>query len=93
MADSHDALAEELRRAGKAKEIFENEVFRTSVQTLEDALLDGIRRSAFVDEKLREKLCHRYSLLRDLLEEINSVMTTGKMASIQIEEKKRFKFF
>jgi hypothetical protein len=91
MADPDASLKEEVIRAGKAREVLEHPLFREAILKIESALLDGIRRSAFVDEKLREKLCHRYALLQDLVNELGSVMTTGEMAAIQIEQKKRWK--
>ena len=95
MADSDNPLTpeEEIRRAGKAREILENPVFKDAVGLIEAALLDAIHRSAFADEKLREKLCQRFALLRDLESELQSVMTTGKIAAIQIEERSRFREF
>lgn len=79
-------LEDEVRRASKAKEILNNEVFADAVKVIEEALLLGIRQSAFKDEKLREKLCHRYALLQDLVGQIQTVMETGQMAEEQIKQ-------
>lgn len=79
-------LEEEVRNGGKAHEILDNEVFRNAVKTLEDALLMGIRQSAFKDADLREKLCQRYALLQELVGQIQTVMETGQMAEEQIKQ-------
>ena len=71
---------EEIIRAGKAKEVLTNELFKEAFQTIEGALLAGIRASAFADEKLREKLAQRYAALHDIRAALQSVMETGEMA-------------
>lgn len=77
---------EEIVRAGKAKEILENEMFKEAFDKIESALLDGIRRSAFVDERLREKLSQRYASLHDIRDQLKSVVETGEMAEEQIRQ-------
>lgn len=81
------SMEDEVRRGGKAKEILNNEVFKDAVRAIEEALLLGIRQSAFKDEALREKLCHRYSLLHDLIGQIQTVIETGEMAVEEINRK------
>ena len=95
MADSYAPLSpdDELRRATKAREVLENPVFKDAVRQIEAALIEAIHRSAFTDEKLREKLCQRLASLRDVLDHLKGTMETGKMAEIQLEQKKRFKIF
>ena len=78
---------EELIRSGKAKEVLENELFREAVKDIETALLTGIHRSAFTDEKLREKLSQRYALLQDLVGQLKTHMETGRLAEETIRRK------
>lgn len=78
---------EEMRRAGKAKEIFDSEMFKEAVSTVEKALLDGIQRTAFIDDKLREKLCQRYASLHDVLGQLRTYVETGKLAEASMIEK------
>lgn len=84
---------DELRRAGRAKEVLENEIFNDAVSRIEGALVDAIHRCAFTDEKLREKLCQRLAALRDVLDQLRGTMETGRLVELQEEQKKRFKFF
>jgi len=82
---------EEIRRAGRAKEVLGNEIFKEAFQTIEDSLLAGIRASAFTDEKLREKLSQRYAALHDIRFALVSVMETGEMAQEQMSLMQRAK--
>lgn len=81
------SLEDEVRRAGKAKDLLENELFKGAVRAIEEALLLGIRQSAFKDEALREKLCHRYSLLHDLVGQLEVHIETGQLAEEEIRLK------
>lgn len=78
---------EEVRRGERARQILNDDVFSSAVNSLRDAMLIGIRNSAFKDEKLREKICQRYSLLEDLVGQIQSIMETGEMAQEEIRRK------
>lgn len=78
---------EEVRRAGRAREVLENEMFKEAISDLEQALLMGIRQSAFKDEVLREKLCHRYSLLHDLIQQLRTHMETGELAQASMGQR------
>lgn len=78
---------EELRRAGKASEVLNNEAFKDAVSEIEQALLVGIQRTAFKDAELREKLCQRYALLHDLVNQLKTYMETGELAKASIAER------
>lgn len=78
---------EELVRAGKAEQILAEPLFKECVTTIREALIDGIRRSAFTDNRLREKLCQRLALLEDLVGQLQTVMETGKLAEETIRQK------
>lgn len=84
---------EEIRRAGQAREILEAEMFKEAFQTIENALLAGIRASAFTDEKLREKLAQRYAALHDIRNALQSVIETGEMAREQLNLMEKAKKF
>lgn len=80
-------LEEEIRRAGKAREILENEIFKDAVRSLEEALLLGIRQSAFKDSELREKLCQQYTLLHGVVGQLKTHMETGELAEEEVRRK------
>jgi len=78
---------EELIRAGQAREILENGLFKEAVSAMREAFILGIQRSAFTDEKLREKLCQRLALLDDLVGQFKTHMETGKLAEETIRRR------
>lgn len=78
---------EELRQAGKAKEILGNEIFKEAFSAIEGAILVGIRQAAFKDTELREKLCARYDLLHSLRDQIQTYIDTGLMAEEEIRRR------
>lgn len=81
---------EEIRRGHRASQILNDDIFSSAVNRIREAMLAGIRHSAFADEKLREKLCQRYAVLEDILGELQSVMETGQLAAEEIRRKSLF---
>lgn len=63
----------------------DDEFFKEHVKQIDEALLAAIRKTAFVDEKLREKLTHRWTALHDVLDALRSTMESGKVAAKQLE--------
>lgn len=80
-------LAQEIRKGSKAREILENEVFKESVEKIDQALLAGMRRAGIADDKTRLRLLDKYEALHDLLDEIRSVVSTGMLAEEQLKRK------
>lgn len=78
---------QELQRATRARQILDDDLFREAVAAIEQALLRGIQQSAFSDDKLREKLCQRYSLLQDLLGQFRTHIESGMLAEEQIRQR------
>lgn len=76
---------EEMRNAGKAGEILNNDLWKAAFSDLERALVDGIVRTAFADEKLREKLSQRLACLHDVRRQLESHIETGKLAKTMLE--------
>jgi hypothetical protein len=82
---------EELERAERARQILDDTFFQDHVSQIDLALQEAIRKTAFVDEKLREKLTHRWTALHDVMAALRSTMETGKLAAkqLEIEEQQR----
>jgi hypothetical protein len=78
---------DEVRRAGKAKEILENEIFKESVQEVHDALISGIKQAAFKDKELVLALSQELRALDGVLVRLRSVVETGVMAEVEIERR------
>ena len=83
---------EEIRRAEKAKQIVESEVFKEAFNEVERVLLDGIRRAPFKDNELREKLCQQYTALHTIRDQIKSYIESGKLAEATLSERIRTAF-
>ena len=76
---------EEIKRAERARQILNDDIFSEAVNQIREALFRGIRDSAFKDDELREKLCQRYAILEDLLGQLHSTMETGQLAQAELE--------
>lgn len=80
----------EIRRADEAERILNSEVFKEAVKQVEDALLNGMKSAAIVDDKMRLRLLDNYQSLQAILQCLRSTMETGILAKEQLEvEKKR----
>ena len=78
---------EELERAARAEQILGDSLFKDAVKEIEEALLTGIRHTAFKDAELREKLCQQYTLLHSLVGQFRTYMETGKMAEATLKQR------
>jgi len=76
---------EEIKRANRAAQILEDEVFSGAIKQVEDALLSGMRSAAIVDDKLRLRLLDKYESVQAILACLKSTMETGKLAKAQLE--------
>jgi hypothetical protein len=71
---------EEIGRAQEASSILENRLFKEACKAVEEALITGIKRAAFADEKLREKFCQQLVALESVVGQLKTHMETGKLA-------------
>ena len=83
---------EEIRRADKARQILDSDVFKEAFGEVERVLLDGIRRAPFKDTELREKLCQQYVALHTIRDQIGSYIESGKLAEAGLAERIRSAF-
>lgn len=78
---------EEIRKAGKANEILENEIFREAVEGVQNALIIGIKGAAFKDTELVVRLSQELRALDGVLTNLRSMVETGQMAEAEIERR------
>lgn len=71
---------DEIARAGEAQAILRNPLFKEAVKEVREAIITGIERSAFTDEKTREKLSQQLVALTAVVNKLESHMETGKLA-------------
>ena len=78
---------EEIQRAEEAKQILKNTLFKDAVQAVEEALLNGIKRSPIKDSEMRERLCQQYIALTSVVDQLKTHMETGKLAAETIKRR------
>lgn len=71
---------EEIRRAGKAHEVLENEVFREAVSAIRNAIEHARLNSGATDVALREKLYAQELGLEAVLTNLRTYIETGMLA-------------
>lgn len=79
---------EELQRAEDARQILDHELFKEAYREVEQALIDGIKMSAFTDEKMREKLSQQLVSLDAVVNKLKSHMETGRLAEETIRRRR-----
>tara|TARA_R100000808_G_C2039641_1_gene79833 strand:- start:51 stop:314 length:264 start_codon:yes stop_codon:yes gene_type:complete len=75
----------ELERGNKAAELLRNPIFSESFEVLKDYYQDSWQQTDPNDVEARERIYVAINVLADIRRHIESVMTTGKMASEQID--------
>ena len=80
---------EEVRRAGKAREILDNELFKEAISDIEEALKSARVNSAATVVDLREKLWAQEVALYTVVRNIRTHIETGEMAQQTLAEKAR----
>jgi uncharacterized protein (DUF2461 family) len=78
---------EELERAARAEQILGDDLFKEAVREVEQALLQGIKRSPIKDADLREKLCQQYTQLSAVVDMLRTYMESGKLAEATIRQR------
>ena len=80
-------LEEEIRRAGRAKEILENQLFKEAVDEIEESIKQGRLNSAATAVDLREKLADQERALYAIISKLKTHMETGELAKEEIRRR------
>lgn len=80
---------QEIERADRAKAVLENPLFTSAFEDLEKEILTGLENTH--DEALVKKLHLMFVLNRKLKNILAAHIETGKLAALQLEEKRKFK--
>lgn len=67
--------------------ILDNSLFKEAVGAVEQALLDGIKRSPLKEADLREKICLQMIALEAVVGQLKAHMETGKLAQETIKRR------
>lgn len=80
-------LEEEVRLAGKAKEVLQHEAFKYAFGTVEQALLAAMNGTPIENDKMKLRLVDKYEALQSLKACLHSMVDTGLMAEEQLKQK------
>ncbi|HEY6021527.1 MAG TPA: hypothetical protein VIY48_16985 [Candidatus Paceibacterota bacterium] len=84
------SLENELHRAESARQFLESPLVKDAFSEIEKDIIDRIALCPVADSVVREKLCMMLSMSRMFKAVFESHVQTGKMADLQLREKKRF---
>ena len=79
--------AEEIRRGEEARLLLENPLFKDAMKNVRDGIVNTLTTSALGDERLHNRLAIALQLLTQIEKQIKTHMETGKMASIQADDR------
>jgi len=86
-------MSKEIHLGNLAKEVLENEIFTDAVKKIEDRLNQEWLSSPLRDTEAREKIFLMRKMLESLINEITSVMETGKLANKSLTDIQKTKIF
>jgi len=77
---------QEIKRGAEAELVLNNHIYKESFEKVEQGLINAILDSALGDEKTHNKIAISLQLLHQINGALRTVMQTGQMAKIQINE-------
>lgn len=87
-----DKTLNEIKRGEQAEKILENEVYKDAFNTVKSNIINAMNVSALSDERTHNRLVIALQTLNQIEKSLADVMQTGKMAKLQVEDR-RFKVF
>jgi hypothetical protein len=87
-----DKTLGEIKKGEQAEKILDSEVFKDAYNAVEQEIIEAISASALGDERTHNRLAIALQIHRQLKKKLTDVMQTGKMAKLQVNDKK-FKVF
>ncbi len=87
-----DKILAEIKRGDDAKKILENKVYIEAFETVKNNIIDAMNTSPLGDDKTHNRLVIALQTLSQIEKALTDVMQTGKMAKIQVQDK-RFRVF
>lgn len=80
-------LEDEVRLAGKAKDVLQHEAFKYAYNTVRDALLAAMEATPIENDKMKLRLVDKYEALQSLKACLENMVDTGLMAEQQLKKK------
>ena len=80
-------LEDEVRLAGKAKDVLQHEAFKYAFSTVRDALLAAMEATPIENDKMKLRLVDKYEALISLKACLQNMVDTGLMAEQELKKK------
>lgn len=80
-------------RGEKARQILNDELVVEAFSLIEKQIIEQWEQAPARDKEGKEHLWIYYKVLKKFKAHLEDVLNTGKMAAIQLQEKKKFKYF
>ena len=87
-----DKTLNEIKRGEQAEKILNNDVYKDAFNVVKNNIINAMNDSPLGDDKTHNRLVIALQTLSQIEKALADVMQTGKMAKIQVEEK-RFRVF
>jgi hypothetical protein len=84
--DQEAKLQQEVSQANKAKQLFENPLFKESFDKLRKLYQDSLFNTGVKEQDTREKLWLAYNVVNKVEQHFIELLDTGKLATKQLED-------
>lgn len=84
-------LVEEASRGSRAKAVLESDIYKESVASVRSAIFEKWESCPIRDKEGQHELKIMLKLLKEVESHLKTVMETGKMATIQLENERTLK--
>ena len=84
---------EEVKRGEEADKLLNSPVFNEAVTKVRDGIINSMAQSALGDTQSHNKLVIALQLLNQIEKQLKDVVATGKMATLQTNDKPKFRMF
>lgn len=91
--DDVGQLRKEMDRAQRAANILNDALVKEAFEALEKELIEGLIQTAADEDKKREKIHMMLLMGRKWANLFKSMVETGKLASLQLEEKRKLRLW
>jgi len=84
---------QEVWRSEKARQFLEDEMIKEALDAIRDKIIQQWADTPIKDTEMREKIWMMFNIHKNFIERIREHIETGKLASLQLKQGKRFGVF
>ncbi len=85
-----DKQLSEIKRGERASEVLNNELYKEAVANVREGIIKSMAISPLGDESTHNRLVIALQLLNQIEKQLSDVMTTGKLATLDVGTKRKF---